>query len=427
MALKFHKDAICLSGLTGTKLKCNVIGDYYPFWWGITSGGPSRNNRYDTSIVELNAATGEVYIEDTKETVLGSAGHALELKANTPNTENLKVILIEEDADCYDKLKKVMKRRWPSISIEEAEGPASSNSTNVYLLNKNLEDALQEIEDLGLGNTLYFFDPLRHVEYDTVETVAKQRLILPFKTGTEFFIFLFTSDWFLGRDDFSPLPRTADEEDWSNAEKKTVSEADELFGRKKWRNYLLNDNPIGQREKILINMYKNRLYRWFRYVLPLPFNPKKEQLFHLILCSNFETGIRATRNFYTKKTGNPRYSPSNPIAYERFRVEHPEIFTSIYGNNRPREWLILWKVITQHEEGRCDRRCTDIIDVEPNQLRRQQILEWLEQKGYLVSLTVKSAYDYQLRQYRLNWKVVREKLGVDPPSQLRPLSPEDIR
>lgn len=44
--LEFVEDAICLSGLTGTKLKSDVIGQYYPFWWGITS-------------------TGEVYIEDT--------------------------------------------------------------------------------------------------------------------------------------------------------------------------------------------------------------------------------------------------------------------------------------------------------------------------------------------------------------------------
>ncbi len=34
-----------LSGLAGTKLKCDVIADYYPFWWSITSGGPSLNYR----------------------------------------------------------------------------------------------------------------------------------------------------------------------------------------------------------------------------------------------------------------------------------------------------------------------------------------------------------------------------------------------
>jgi len=65
MALGFMKDAICLSGLTGSKLKCDVIGEYYPFWWSITSGGQRANYGYPTAIVELDAATGEVYIEDT--------------------------------------------------------------------------------------------------------------------------------------------------------------------------------------------------------------------------------------------------------------------------------------------------------------------------------------------------------------------------
>jgi len=92
MALKFVQDAICLSGLTGSKLKCDVIGEYYPFWWGITSGGQTANYEWPTAIVELDAATGEVYIEDTKETILGSAGHALELKVKNHHTGNLKVV-----------------------------------------------------------------------------------------------------------------------------------------------------------------------------------------------------------------------------------------------------------------------------------------------------------------------------------------------
>lgn len=54
-----------------------MIGEYYPFWWSITSGGPRKDHQYPTAIVELNAATGEVYIEDINQTVLGSAGHAL--------------------------------------------------------------------------------------------------------------------------------------------------------------------------------------------------------------------------------------------------------------------------------------------------------------------------------------------------------------
>ena len=78
MPLKFHNNAICLSGLAGTKVKCDVIGDYYPFWRKITSRGPRLNYQNPTAIIEMNAASGEVYIEDLGITVLGSAGHALE-------------------------------------------------------------------------------------------------------------------------------------------------------------------------------------------------------------------------------------------------------------------------------------------------------------------------------------------------------------
>src|SRR4030067_3134550 len=92
MPLDFVGDAICLSGSTGSKRKCEIIGEYYPFWWRIASGGQGRNYRNPTAIVELNAATGEVYIDDEKKTVLGSAGHALELKVHITHTENLKVL-----------------------------------------------------------------------------------------------------------------------------------------------------------------------------------------------------------------------------------------------------------------------------------------------------------------------------------------------
>jgi len=64
MALEFVQDAICLSGLTGSKLKCDVLDEYYPFWWNITSGGKTANYKYSTALVELDAGTGEVYIED---------------------------------------------------------------------------------------------------------------------------------------------------------------------------------------------------------------------------------------------------------------------------------------------------------------------------------------------------------------------------
>ena len=91
---EFKDDAIVLSGPTGTKIKSELLGEYYPFWWSITSGGQRSYYRNSTAIVELNAATGEIYIEELGELLLGSAGHALDLKVNVANTHNLKVVCI---------------------------------------------------------------------------------------------------------------------------------------------------------------------------------------------------------------------------------------------------------------------------------------------------------------------------------------------
>jgi three-Cys-motif partner protein len=424
MTLRFEGDAICLSGLTGTKLKCDVIGEYYPFWWSITSGGQSKNYSYPTAIVELNAATGEVYIEDTKETVLGSAGHALELKANTPHTENLKVILIEENFDCYAHLKNVIRRRWAKISIKEAEGPINRNSSGVYILNTTLDEALLRIIDIPLGNALFFFDPLRCVEYSVIENVARNRMSTVFKTGTEFFIFVFTSDWFLGRDEFVPLPTTPNESSWTKKEKETVCEADSFFGDTIWRRKILTDLPIEEKEKILIDEYKHRLHKWFRYVLPLPFNPKANQLFHLILCSNYEVGVRMTKNAYVHKTGNPKYSPDNEKAYNNFIRLHPETAGIMKQRKRPSEWLVLWKIITQHEEGICDYMCEDLKKIEPNSNKRRKALDWLYKKGYLKLATFENAWNYPLARYVLNWENLEEKLGITPQPPLKPISPE---
>lgn len=426
--LEFVGDAICLSGSAGSKLKCDVLCQYYPFWWGITSGGGSRGYRNPTAIVELNAATGEVFIEDTKETTLGSAGHALQLKVNNPTTDHLKIVLVEENAECYAHQKNVIKRRWPSIPIDQAEGPFDSNSTNVYLLNMELDDALDAIEDIHLGNSIYFFDPLRSVKYEAIEKVATKRIKLFYKTGTEFVIFLFTSDWFLGRKGFSPLPCSMKEETWTVREEKTVSEADSLFGNSEWRHHILNNKSIKHRQETLLKLYKNRLHRWFRYVLPLPFNPKGNQIFHLILCSNYETGVRMTKNEYSKITGNPKYAPDRNEALENFRRLHLETFKDLEGGRRvPLQWRIFWSILKQHEGGICDCMCVGLRKIEQDILKIQNALDWLADKGYLEEVDYENPWDASIRQYKLRRKAVREKLGVSPPYQLNPISPEQIR
>jgi three-Cys-motif partner protein len=428
MPLEFHNNAICLSGAAGTKLKSHVIGQYYPFWWRITSGGPRSVFQNPTSIIEMNAATGEVYIEDSKETVLGSAGHALELKASQPYTNNLKVILIEENTDCYSNLTQVISRKWPKFDIKQAEGPLSANQTGVYLINKSVEQALADISKLQLGNSLYFFDPLRSVEYATIKKVALNRMPLPFLTGTEFFVFSFTSDWFLGRKNFSPLPLTQDQEQWSKLEKETVQQADELFGSKNWRKSILTDGISSkQKQTVLMRLYKNRLHRWFRYVLALPFNPKEQQLFHLILCSNYEAGVRMTKDEYSLITNNPKYSPSNEAALAKFKRLHPQLFTNLSGNRRPVEWKILWKIIKQHEESLCDYRCNDLAKEEPNPKERVRVLHWLLDNDYLKLVNIDNAWKHNMRRYAIKWSTVKSKLGVEMPLKLRPISPQQLK
>jgi len=422
MALEFVQDAISLSGLTGSKLKSEIIGEYYPFWWNITSGGQRANHKWATAIIELDAATGEMYIKDTKEIILGSAGHALDLKCSDGNKRNLKIVLVEKDVNCYSHLKKVISRRRPTVDISEAEGPLQFNRSNIYLMNAELDEALNNISQLDLRNSLFFFDPLRSVAYETIDKVAKARIKRYYQTGTEFIIFVFTSDWFLGRDDFAGLPTTLDEAAWSKAQKNTVIEADALFGTTEWRTRILNNNPIYERENDFIEFYKGNLHKWFRYILPMPFNPKARQIFHLILCSNFEAGVRATRGFFCEKAKNPDYKPDNRKAFAEFRSRHKEIFEGLKGNQRPKQWRILWKTITGHEEGICDYMCRDFKEIEQAEEEIIKLLKWLASKGYMTRCETSNPWKLSITQYRMNWRAVKEMLGVDPPTPLEPLS-----
>lgn len=431
MALEFVRDAISLSGLTGSKVKSKVIGDYYSFWWNITSGGEKANHEWTTAIIELDAATGEMYIKETGEIILGSAGHALDLRCSGWKTRNLKVVLVEKDTECYSHLKNVISRRWPKVDISEAEGPIQSNRSNIILMNVELDEALNAIAQLDLRNSLFFFDPLRSVTFETVEKVAEARIKRYYQTGTEYIIFVFTSDWFLGREDFAGLPVTLDEASWSKAEKSTVIEADALFGNTEWRPRILINKPISDREYDFIELYTRSLHKWFRYVLPMPFNPKDKQIFHLMLCSNFAVGVHATRRFFCKITNNPDYKPDNKKAFIEFRSKHGDIFEGLKGNQRPKQWRILWKTITVHEEGICDYLCRDFEEIEQVEKERIKLLEWLATKGYLTRCDTSNPWKLPITQYRVNWQIVKDMLGVGHPPpfkalSLKPLSIEEI-
>lgn len=157
--LGFHNDAIILSGETGTKLKSEILGRYYRKWWGIASGGEYRKYSLLTAIIEMNSATGEVYVEDTDETLFGSSGHALDLRANNPNTHNLGIILVEENNDCFKHLQNVIKRNWPKLSY-------SIFSPGIEDANFIMQDPAyvdEIVSKYRLGNSLFFFDPLLSV------------------------------------------------------------------------------------------------------------------------------------------------------------------------------------------------------------------------------------------------------------------------
>lgn len=428
MPLEFHNNAIVLSGETGTKLKSSILEDYYYQWWKITSGGLRRHHMFDTSIVEMNAATGEIYIQDTKETILGSAGHAMQLKNSQRwYKRNLKVICVEEHDGCYDNLKQVIQRRWSHVPIDNCEGPIENNTSKIYLINAGTDEAIQKIDQIeGLGRSIFFFDPLLYVEWDVIDKVARNKINEYYKTGTEFIIFLFTSDWFLGRDEFSPLPTTKDERSWGSGERQTVEYTNKLFGHDNWQNYLLTDSSIDERERTMVSLYCINLFNWFRYVLPLPFRPKQGQLYHLFFCSNYEVGINLTKGYFQAKTDNPRYSPSNPIAYANFKRLHPGVCMGVRHPKKPLEWKILWKVIKGHQFGVCDPWCRDFIKDEPDPHVRTKVLEWLEHEAYLQRLHITNPiWEEHYQRYILDWNKVMSNLKIDRPMPLIPIEPSE--
>jgi len=433
MPLGFQGDAIKLSNETGTKLKTQIISNYYKQWWKITSGNRGSYFRNNTSIIEMHAATGEIYIESTDETLLGSAGHALELKLDSDQrlTRNLKIICIEENDDCYYHLKRVIKRRWPQVDIKKSEGDLEKNDSNIYLIHAGTEKALEVLDKIeNQGNSIYFFDPLLNVEWNTLERVARKRIKSYHQTGTEFILFLFTSDWFTGRedyaggDDFSALPRTEKENEWNEAERRTVEMGDSLFGHKVWRNFLLTEESLEIKKQLMVELYRISLFRWFRYVLPLPFEPKEGQLYHIFICSNYEAGISITKGFYQAGTPNPKYAPNNPKAYKNFKRRHPDVCRHVKHPRKPIEWKILWKIIKNHEFGMCDPLCRDFITEESDLQNRINALDWLEKQGYLKKLNSLNPYwEEHYQKYRLDWDVVTNNLKIDRPPRLIPLKP----
>src|SRR3972149_10497746 len=212
-----------------------------------------------------------------------------------------------------------------------------------------------------------------------------------------------------------PLPSSTDESRWTEKEALSVRDADSLFGDTMWGAPVLQELPRESRQELFIEEYRKRLLTWWRSVLPMPFVPKEGQLYHLISCSNYEAGIRVTKDFYCDSTGNPRYKPSNPVAFDRFRSTHADKLGGEKAASRPIEWRLLWTIIRQCEGGVCDERCRTIS----KQGGRREVLDamnWLAREGYLTTLTgVRSAWERVPTRYVLDWEVVRTRIGGEPP------------
>lgn len=427
----FHDDAIVLSGSTGTKLKSRIIGKYYFHWWNITSGGNAKEHQYKTAIIELNAATGEDYIKDTGETLLGSSGHALELKLTGNEKENLFVILVEEDKECFNRLQHVIVRRWPDSKIKViSPGVVAVHKGPILLLNQDLKQALNSIGRADLGNCIYFFDPLLYTPFSEVSQMADYRIRSFYQTRTEFILFVFTSDWFKGRSSLglSALPET-DELQWTPEERRTVERADSLFGDTDWRNNLLRHSSVNEKIESFVQEYSKRLHRWFRYVLPLPFEPKTGQFYHLFFTSNYEAGIRITKKFYTDFTNNSPQSAESSQVYKVFKGRHgaESLFLGLKPQERPLEWKMLWDIIKNHEEGLCDIESPNLVKMEKDDTIRQAALEWLEENDYIEPVyNLNLKWEFHPQIYQLNWEKIENTLGVHPPHKLEPLHPESF-
>lgn len=422
MPLEFHEDAICLSGVLGTKLKSRIIHDYYELWWKITSGGPRVNYGYYTAIIEMNAGTGEIYIKESDEIILGSAGYALELKFNNPYVENpnICVILVEEDEECIDHLKKVIKRRYPYADINENIEDLDLPVRDCVLIRKNVSEAIKTINDLKIrGRVIYFFDPLLSVDMKPLRETYEKRIRYPFITGVEFIVFFFTSDWIYGRDDFTPLPDHFNSKIWTGEEFTVVQLLEDVYGDDEWYNIILTKEKPQIRMINLIKEYQKRLFTLFRFVIPMPFAPKDDQLYHLIFCSNFCEGASIISRFYEKSTNNI-WQPDNRTIYNKFRQLHKGDITFPGGNRRPVEWKLLWNFIKNYNNGKFDILSRDVHKIEDKRIILQESMNWLIDKNYIKNYSFTQYRGRNVDRYELNWKQIEIKLNLKRPPSFEP-------
>jgi len=419
-----------LSGLTGTKIKTKLVESYYSFWLSVTTRGKGYFAEKPAYIVDLNAGTGLVEIEETGEIVYGSAGHALDRKYGPKRELNkkLRIILVESMQDCRDALFDNIKKNWSEAEIHEYKPRWYRSSDECVDLFESAEDFLHYKKPSSLGNSLFYFDPLLAPDLDLIDQIASERIHKPFRINTEFLIFFFTSDWIVGRKNFTALPRTDDESSWTREMSKSADAADKAFGDRTWLEVMKSDHEIASLELKLIEFYKKSLRKWFRFVQPLPFIPKPGQRYDLFCCSNYDVGMNVINNFYKKLTWPFGLEAKNRTTYDKFVLEHPS--KKMKGTARSAEWKCLWHIMKNHTDGVCDSNCRgDIMDQVSSRAHLRSTLQWLHDEGYIKPVEPerwmwpKSA---RFPMYIVDWEFVQKKLNVNPPKSPEPLKPEDL-
>ncbi len=440
MGLEFKDKAIVLSGVAGTRLKTSVLGNYYYFWHKVQSGGEARSYRYSTSIVDLNAGTGLIYIDDEDEIIRGSAGHALDLKYATPDigTNNLRLYLIENDLQCRLFLIENMEEKWDLhlTSRRDLDYPLLTNGS-VWLFES--EEHFLRFTGGGamIERGLFLFDPLLAPEYGIIERVAQHRLRAPFQIRTEFLLFFFTSDWISGRTGFAPLPRSTNEAIWTEEEKATVNQADDVFGDRSWLTITSSGQNDGHIQNALLNAYVLKMMKWFRFVLPVPFQPRTEQMYHLLCCSNYEVGINAIKSNWahlvSMHKGNLIQSGVTDHAnsvYPDFKRLHPELIRSLPTRmRRPLEWKILWQIAKSFVDGTADSFDRSLLKIVPDQSELDTILKWLADEHYILQVSnIPWAWELQepLCRYRAAYDVLSDRLGLSPLIPMEPLTSDTL-
>lgn len=213
------------------------------------------------------------------------------------------------------------------------------------------------------------------------------------------------------------MPISSDFNSWSDTERETINALSNVLGDDLWYDSILIDEKVEIRMNNLIEEYQNRLYELFRYVIPMPFAPKKDQIYHLFFCSNYHEGAKIITDFYSNETNN-QWKPNHHVYYRKFKKLHQNNIFFPGGSSRPIEWKVLWRIITYYRLGKFDHNCRDLIEKAQSKPQLYETINWLKSEGYV--------RNYSKFRFELNWEIITNNLGLEPPPPFEPLRDTDF-